>query len=619
MGKLNINIGAKLQDVKTVQSDIQAQLEKISSKLGIQIDKVKVANITGIRSDIQEQINQVAGKLTMTINSVKISASALKQLKQQLSNQALDIKANVKTDTNSADINKQIQQSSQSAQKLKNDIGAINTQALDHIHERLQQIQEEYGEIAKKKINFNGAGEMTSTLLTYKNSLGQVVQETYAWQKANEGQEASFGLVHSAIIKNYESIDGLNSKMKSLRTEAEGFIQSFKNNGKLDSTFIGELKNQLDNLGKGENLKKAKQELADFVNYLKKLKTSENQIITLQKSMDRLAEIKSKLTDGKKIELMTDNQASAVQQVEVQMQKMQEAMTQLQGGATKTSTEIRTLTTESQNAGNKLKMAFDEGTASVNKLGISLKTIAGYIIGGGVLMQGIQAIKNAFSELTQVDKDLIDISRVASESLDLGQYTSHANDLGMALNQTTDNILQTAYAVQKLGYDLEGSGDELVRWSSIFSNVADINVDEAMGELVTVMKGFNLQATEAGRIIDVFNEVSNRMAVNAGDIGEAFKSSAASLHLANTSLEEGVALITGATEVLRDAGRAGNGLKTVSLRVQSYSEKLKKLGVDAYDSQGNLRSLYDIMLQASEVYNSMTSDKDKYNLLETLG
>ena len=192
MGKLNINIGAKLQDVKTVQSDIQAQLEKISSKLGIQIDKVKVANITGIRSDIQEQINQVAGKLTMTINSIKISANALKQLKQQLSNQALDIKANVKTETNSADINKQIQQSSQSAQKLKNDIGAINTQALDHIHERLQQIQEEYGEIAKKKVNFNGAGEMTSTLLTYKNAMGQVVQETYAWKKANEEEEASF-------------------------------------------------------------------------------------------------------------------------------------------------------------------------------------------------------------------------------------------------------------------------------------------------------------------------------------------------------------------------------------------------------------------------------------------
>ena len=43
---LNINIGAKLKDVKSVQSDIQAQLEKISSKLGIQIDKIKIANIT---------------------------------------------------------------------------------------------------------------------------------------------------------------------------------------------------------------------------------------------------------------------------------------------------------------------------------------------------------------------------------------------------------------------------------------------------------------------------------------------------------------------------------------------------------------------------------------------
>ena len=252
-------------------------------------------------------------------------------------------------------------------------------------------------------------------------------------------------------FSTYHTMKGLNAI--GVKTELLGF--EFGNNGKLDSSFIADLSNQLNNLGKTDNLKKAKQELADFVSYLKKLKTSENQIITLQKSMDRLAEIKGKLTDGKKIELMSDNQASAVQQVEVQMQKMQEAMTQLQGGATKTSTEIRTLTTESQNAGNKLKMAFDEGTASVNKLGTTIRTVASYIIGGGILIQGIQAIKNAFSELSQIDKDLIDISRVANESLDLSAFTGHANELGMTLNQTTDNILRTAYEVQKTHVDAE--------------------------------------------------------------------------------------------------------------------------------------------------------------------
>lgn len=55
------------------------------------------------------------------------------------------------------------------------------------------------------------------------------------------------------------------------------------------------------------------------------------------------------------------------------------------------------------------------------------------------------------------------------------------------------------------------------------------------------------------------------------------------------------------------------------MRVQGYSEKLKKLGVDTYDAQGKLRSLYDIMIDASRVYNQMASDADKYNLLETLG
>ena len=407
---------------------------------------------------------------------------------------------------------------------------------------------------------------MTSTLLTYKNSLGQVVQETYAWKKATEDQQESFGLVHSAIIKNYESIDNFNTKIKSLRSEAEGFIQSFRNNGKLDSTFISDLKNQLDELGRGENLKKAKQELADFVSYLKRLKTSENQIITLQKSMDKLAEIKGKLTDGKKIELMSDNQASAVQQVEVQMQKMQEAMTQLQGGATKTSTEIRTLTTESQNAGNKLKMAFDEGTASVNKLGSSLKTISSYILGGGVLIQGIQAIKNAFSELTDIDRELINITRVSDITQEsFGSITANANQMARELGTATSGVINLEYEVNKLGNYTQQQAEAITRNISLYSAVGDLDLESAMNNIVSTMKAFNIQAEDTVQIVDKLDQVGNRFAVDSAQIGEGLRVSSASMATAGNSLSQTIAMITAGTEITRDANEMGQALKTINI------------------------------------------------------
>ena len=508
MGRLNVNIGAKIADINSVKADIQAQLEKIGKKLGLQIDTAKISNITGIRDNIQQQINQVAGKLTVKIDSIKVSASALKSLKEQLSNTALDIKANVKTDGNTDNLNKNIQQTSQQAKKLNESIGAINTKALDQINARLEEINTQYGELAKKKVNFNGAGEMTSTLLTYKNALGQVITETYGWSKATKETESVFGLLKTHIDTNNESMENFKTKIIQALTESERLIQSFKNSGNFNDTFISNLNLQLQQLASSDmSLKATKTAVDNFVSSLKRLKTSESQILTLKKSLDKLSEIKSKLTDGKKIELMTNGQAQAVQQVEAQMQKMQSAMTQLQGGATKTSAEIRTLTSASSDAGNKLKIAFDEGTVAVNKLGTTLKTVASYVIGGGLMVQGIQAIKKAFSELTEIDKSLIDISRVASESLDLSAYTSHANQLGMALNQTTNDMLQTAYAVQKLGYDLEGGGDELLRWTSIMSNVGDLSIDEAMKDLVTVLKGFNVTASESERIINAMNEV----------------------------------------------------------------------------------------------------------------
>ena len=129
---LNVSIGAKITAVKTVQSEIQKQLNNISKNLGITLNNVEFNLTKSSINSIQKQLNNYSNDLSVKISNIKISASALKQLKEQLSNQALNIKANV--DTNSTEVNKQVQQTTQSAQKLKNDMRAINTQALDHIY-----------------------------------------------------------------------------------------------------------------------------------------------------------------------------------------------------------------------------------------------------------------------------------------------------------------------------------------------------------------------------------------------------------------------------------------------------------------------------------------------------
>lgn len=64
------------------------------------------------------------------------------------------------------------------------------------------------------------------------------------------------------------------------------------------------------------------------------------------------------------------------------------------------------------------------------------------------------------------------------------------------------------------------------------------------------------------QIVDKFNNVSNKYAVSAGDIGEMVMRSAASMAAAGNTLDQTIALGTAANEVQQDADTVGTALKT---------------------------------------------------------
>ena len=58
------------------------------------------------------------------------------------------------------------------------------------------------------------------------------------------------------------------------------------------------------------------------------------------------------------------------------------------------------------------------------------------------------------------------------------------------------------------------------------------------------------------------------------------------------------------------------------MRVQGYSKELEAMGVSVYDTTGKVRSLYDIMIDASKIFNNLKAvgkDSEAYALLDKLG
>ena len=63
-------------------------------------------------------------------------------------------------------------------------------------------------------------------------------------------------------------------------------------------------------------------------------------------------------------------------------------------------------------------------------------------------------------------------------------------------------------------------------------------------------------------IMDKVNLVGNRFAIANIDIMEALKNSSSAMAVANNTLDETIALITAGNEIVQDASKVGNGLRT---------------------------------------------------------
>lgn len=195
--------------------------------------------------------------------------------------------------------------------------------------------------------------------------------------------------------------------------------------------------------------------------------------------------------------------------------------------------------------------------------------LAGQIANFVSLYDVINVIKQAASEVTQLNTDITDLAKVSEQSVkqiysDFSSYADIAKEMGGTISDTISAT--TAWA--KNGYNIPDS-KELARVSLLYKNVGDnITIDEANESLVSTLQGYKLAADDAEHIVDVFNEVSNNEAISSAGIGEALQRSAASFNAANTSLEQSVALVSATNSVLQDPEKVGNMWKTVSARIR---------------------------------------------------
>ena len=174
-----------------------------------------------------------------------------------------------------------------------------------------------------------------------------------------------------------------------------------------------------------------------------------------------------------------------------------------------------------------------------------------------------QSLRGIIQAVKEIDAAMVELRKVSGATTkELSQYLERAKTKAVELGASVSDVVQAAAGFARLGYSVSDA-EKLGNLATMFYKVGDdmSSVEDATKAMVSVMAAFNIAVDDAGQIPDKLNEVGNRFAISSGGLAEALRRSASALNVAGNSLDESLALITSANEIVQDPASVGEHLR----------------------------------------------------------
>lgn len=210
------------------------------------------------------------------------------------------------------------------------------------------------------------------------------------------------------------------------------------------------------------------------------------------------------------------------------------------------------------------------------------------------------------------------ISGATGSSFD--QLKQQAIDLGA---KTAFSAKESAAGMENLASAGFNANEIMAAMPGLLDLAAVSGGDVALASenAATALRGFGLDAGQAGHVADVFARAAADTNAEVADMGEAMKYIAPVANAMGISLEESAAAIG----IMSDAGikgsQAGTSLRGALSRLAKPTDpmiaKMDELGLSFYDAEGNMKSLKDQVGMLQQAFKGLTPEQQQ-NALVTL-
>ena len=498
--------------IKTLQDSNLFYGSKLNSKVVNPFEKIDINNIL----EYSEQIDSLSNK----INILSDNAKKIKELNnlKALTNVNYDKIINTET-------------FSKIPQELKDSFSQANTELTKFVEKfrgtTLNVNQYLYTDAINNYVNsFKNLQNASNEL----EKLGQKAEQTKTRLTSMLAGKQTFGVDASAF-------DNLQSKINAIDT----------------NTTVAQIKS-------------LEQEI-------KNLGNNSSQIVRIENAIDsmrtKLEGIKGKYKDL----VQTGDSVTQVQALETQIAKLQEMANQLKQGKvidgsaiTREVSKGNTGLKQLENTIKNCSKAFQSGNKDVMSFGQYLQNALGkigiYASSAIVFRKLFTEIKDGVSSVIELEDAMVSLRRVCNESDEaMKQFQSTATSTAQTLGVTASEYVDAVTSFKKMGYELS-EAQELATTLTKYNLAGDIdNLEEATTGVISILKGFGLEAENVVNVTDSMNSAANQYAITAGDLTTILQRSSSAMSVAGNTLNESIAIGTVANEITQNSERTGNALK----------------------------------------------------------
>ena len=236
-----------------------------------------------------------------------------------------------------------------------------------------------------------------------------------------------------------------------------------------------------------------------------------------------------------------------------------------------------------------------------------------------MLQTGVYGAAAAIAQVNELDKAITKVTKVVPDSQRaVNRWKKNifkdASEVGKTAPEFASAVEQWATA----GYNLRQS-NKLAKASVMGSFVGEVPVNDMVRYMSVPLKAFQKEGLKSKDIINAMNQVSNKHAIEMEDLGQAYQKASSTVGATGTKFSQLTGIITAAQEGTRAGGdMIGTAFKTIGSRLAKMGAGLTKqdktraaffkgLGVDLTDSNGKLKSTWQIMDQLGKKWDHLDS------------